>query len=199
LVLIVSDVRFYRDGVAAALGAEGTQAEACGHGELAAVMAGEPAEVAVVDLGDRDFLRSLEGLRERWPRTRLVGLTMTETADAVVAAAACSVRAFVSREQSLAELLATVQCAAANQAVCPPTVADVLFERAARREFPALPETVLTPREHEITTLIARGLTNKEIAATLVIGPATVKNHVHSILGKLGVQRRGEAAAMFRR
>jgi two-component system, NarL family, nitrate/nitrite response regulator NarL len=198
-VLIVSDVRFYRDGVAAAISAEGAQAKTCGHGELAAVLPDEPAEVAVIDLGDRDFLRSLEVLREHWPQTRLVGLTMAETADAVLAAAACSVRAFVSRDQSLAELLATVRCAAANQAVCPPTVADILFERAARRELPALPESVLTPREHEVTTLIARGLTNKEIAARLVIGPATVKNHVHSILGKLGVQRRGEAAAMFRR
>jgi two-component system nitrate/nitrite response regulator NarL len=57
---------------------------------------------------------------------------------------------------------------------------------------------VLTRREREIVRLIDEGLSNKEIAASLRIQLATVKNHVHHILVKLGVQRRAEAAALIR-
>jgi DNA-binding CsgD family transcriptional regulator len=58
---------------------------------------------------------------------------------------------------------------------------------------------VLTQREREIVALVERGLSNKEIARSLRIGDATVKNHIHSILSKLQVRRRGEAAAWIRR
>jgi DNA-binding CsgD family transcriptional regulator len=57
----------------------------------------------------------------------------------------------------------------------------------------------LTRREREIVALLRQGLSNKEIARSLQIGYATVKNHVHSILSKLQVRRRGEAAARVRR
>jgi DNA-binding NarL/FixJ family response regulator len=57
---------------------------------------------------------------------------------------------------------------------------------------------VLTQREKEILALVEQGFSNKEIGRFLRIGHATVKNHVHSILGKLQVRRRGEAAAWVR-
>jgi DNA-binding NarL/FixJ family response regulator len=56
----------------------------------------------------------------------------------------------------------------------------------------------LTPREHEIMSFVNEGLSNKQIAIRLGIRDTTVKNHVHSILGKLRVRRRGEAAARLR-
>jgi DNA-binding CsgD family transcriptional regulator len=58
---------------------------------------------------------------------------------------------------------------------------------------------VLTQREREIVALLEQGLSNKEIPRSLQIGYATVKNHVHSILSKLQIRRRGEAAARVRR
>jgi len=58
---------------------------------------------------------------------------------------------------------------------------------------------VLTQRETEVVTLLERGLSNKEIARSLQIEIATVRNHVHSVLSKLQLQRRGEAAAWIRR
>jgi DNA-binding NarL/FixJ family response regulator len=60
------------------------------------------------------------------------------------------------------------------------------------------PTEPLTSREREILDLIDEGLSNKQIAQQLRIELSTVKNHVHNILGKLGVQRRGEAAALVR-
>jgi DNA-binding CsgD family transcriptional regulator len=64
---------------------------------------------------------------------------------------------------------------------------------------PVAGHDVLTQREREIVALVERGLSNKEIARSLRIGDATVKNHIHSILSKLQVRRRGEAAAWSRR
>jgi DNA-binding NarL/FixJ family response regulator len=63
----------------------------------------------------------------------------------------------------------------------------------------APPDAVkLTPREYQIAQRLEGGLTNKEIAAALGISVITVKNHVHNILGKLSLRRRGEAAAVVR-
>jgi DNA-binding NarL/FixJ family response regulator len=67
------------------------------------------------------------------------------------------------------------------------------------KQDPAAGDNILTRREHEIVTLVEKGLSNKEIARLLRIENATVKNHVHSILTKLQVRRRGEAAAKIRR
>jgi two-component system nitrate/nitrite response regulator NarL len=67
-----------------------------------------------------------------------------------------------------------------------------------RRDGVAADGRALTPRELEIVSLISGGLSNKEIARSLQIELATVKNHVHNILEKLGVARRTEAAAAAR-
>jgi DNA-binding NarL/FixJ family response regulator len=74
-------------------------------------------------------------------------------------------------------------------------VAALLFQRlAALSPNAAAPHEPLTPREQEIASFVARGLPNKLIARRLRLAPATIKNHVHNILQKLGLQRRGELA-----
>jgi DNA-binding NarL/FixJ family response regulator len=88
-----------------------------------------------------------------------------------------------------------------NELVFSPRIAGMLFRRVAaigseRRHDPD--NSALTRREHEIVSLITQGLSNKEIARQLRIQNATVKNHIHSILGKLHVRRRGEVAAWMR-
>jgi DNA-binding NarL/FixJ family response regulator len=85
--------------------------------------------------------------------------------------------------------------------ICSPSFAAALLRRVADlahlREVPG-PGLVLTAREREIVGLIDDGLSNKQIAQQLCIQLATVKNHVHHILHKLGVNGRLEAAARFR-
>ena len=83
---------------------------------------------------------------------------------------------------------------------CRPAVAAALLRRVASlpREGAPVDARTLTPRELEIVSLIADGLANKEIARSLQIEVATVKNHVHHILAKLGVTRRTEAVTAAR-
>jgi two-component system nitrate/nitrite response regulator NarL len=201
LILVVSDVCFYREGLAASLGIDGNSYVACAHAELADVVSGQALDLALVDLGDPGFIETIDFIRTNLPNACIVGLTTSEAdaADVALLAASYGVRAFVSRDQSLAELVSAVERAGGGEAVCPSAIASLLFERVAARELFEASDSILTPREREIAALVAQGMTNKEIAAALVIGSATVKNHVHNVLRKLRVHRRTEAAAVLRR
>jgi DNA-binding NarL/FixJ family response regulator len=96
------------------------------------------------------------------------------------------------KDASAAEVVAGVQAIARGQAVCPPQLSLVLF-RAFSRQWSALPnarvklELGLTRRQQQLIPMIAKGLTNKEIAAQLNLSEGTVKNHIHDILRRIGV------------
>jgi DNA-binding NarL/FixJ family response regulator len=198
LIVVVSDVCFYRDGLAAGLSV-GNSAIGCDEHELSAVLEQHSPHAVLIDLGMPTFVEAIELTRRAQPDAAIVGLTVIEGEEVVILAACHGVRAFVSRDQSLEALVATVEAASAGTAVCPPTIASLLFDHVGDGSVGEPSRYALTPREREIAALLAHGLTNKEIAAELVIGPATVKNHVHNVLQKLNVHRRTEAAALLRR
>ena len=105
------------------------------------------------------------------------------------------------REGSLDDLRRAIDSVARGESIVSPKMAASLLRRvstlaADRAAPPAIEE--LTVREREIVGLIEQGLANKQIAARLNIELATVKNHVHRILEKLDVTRRGEIAARLR-
>ena len=196
--LVISDVRFYREGIADALRQDGFVAAAIDATPAAIERARRregSTDVALIDLVEKTFRGSLQALGGDVP---VVGLALTRT-PGIAAAAALGVRAFVGCEQTLAELLQATRRAAAGEAVCPASIAAVLFATlgGTDQSGPAQPVDTLTVRERQIAKLLIDGLSNKEIAAELVIEPTTVKNHVHQILGKLGARRRGQAAAML--
>ena len=107
---------------------------------------------------------------------------------------------FVTRDSSVDELLAVLEAAMVGEIRCSPRITGTLFRRvstlAARRETGSIGN--LTAREMDVLRCIERGLSNKEISRDLGIELSTVKNHVHNLLDKLGVHRRGEAAAQLR-
>ena len=130
-----------------------------------------------------------------------MGLAVLETEDDVVTCAEAGIAAYVPYEASIADLLATLARVRAGELACPPRIAAGLFRRLAVRAIEqnvAAVSAGLTQREEEILALIDQGLSNQEIAGRLEIEVSTVKNHVHHILGKLAVRRRGEAAARVR-
>ena len=107
----------------------------------------------------------------------------------------------MTSDASVAELVAAIESVARGESLCTPSVAAALMRRLAslaRSWADADPIEPLTRREREILELIDEGLSNKQIAQRLRIELPTVKNHVHHILGKLGVHRRAEAAALAR-
>jgi two-component system nitrate/nitrite response regulator NarL len=200
-VLVVADVRLHRDGVAELLHRDGRVRVSATAGASDDVPSDRPAaDVVVLDTAAEGGLE----LVRRWTAARagpIVAIGVPEAEERLIAFAEAGVLGFVERDATVDELVAGVESAARGEATCPPRVATTLLRRLAflTAPPPAAPDSsALTARERQIAALIADGLSNKEIAARLYIEVATVKNHVHNILEKLQVSRRGEAVARLR-
>jgi len=201
-VVLFSDVRLYREGLADALARQGIDvATAPDIGTRAGWPDGPRPDIAVVDItgpGGHDLLASVAA----WGgEVRVVALGVSETEADVLACAEAGAAAYVSRDASVQDLLDTLERAARGEALCSPRIMGSLFRRLGtltrgRSRTPVLNR--LTDREREVLALLDEGLLNKEIALRLSIGLSTVKCHVHNILEKLEVRSRGEAAARFR-
>jgi two-component system nitrate/nitrite response regulator NarL len=197
-------VRHYGDALALGLAAETDLAvvgTAMGAAEGLAMLDALPADIVVVDMAIPESLATVARVVERWPAARVVALAIAETEGRVVACAEAGAVAYVRREAALGEVIAVLRGVSRGEAVCSPRIAAGLLARLGRlaAERPAVAgDRRLTRRETQILGLIDEGLANKEIARRLQIEVATVKNHVHSILEKLQVHRRGEAAARLR-
>jgi two-component system, NarL family, nitrate/nitrite response regulator NarL len=205
-VLVVAGVRFYRDGVAAALSADprfevvGAAADVS---DAAAAFASLEPDVILLDLAGADGPGRVRSLLGRAPAACVVALGVREAEDDVLPLAEAGVAGYVTRDGSVDDLLAAVVSVAAGETICSPRMTATLLRRVAllardRAAEEPDPERDLTSRERQIVALIDEGLSNKEIATRLRIELATVKNHVHNILEKLHVRRRGEAAAAVR-
>jgi DNA-binding NarL/FixJ family response regulator len=200
-VLIAAEVRLHGDGVAALLRADGRvqvstilrAPEEIGRSESS-------ADVVVFDTTAEDALGLVRRLAEATSRP-IVAIGIPDAEERLIAFAEAGVLGFVEAEAGVDELVASVERAAQGEATCPPRVATTLLRRLTILTSPPANQSepgALTARERQIVQLIAEGLSNKEIARRLFIEVATVKNHVHNILEKLQVSRRGEAVARMR-
>jgi two-component system nitrate/nitrite response regulator NarL len=203
-VLVVAHVRFYRDGLAAAFRDDSGFAVVASIADIdaapAAARALRPA-VALVDLGPHGGPRSVRELRAAHGTLKVIVLAIEEQEDRVLPLVEAGAVGYVTHEASLAELFATVRCAVRGETLCSPRIVASLARRLTQiaDQRPVRPQLgELTVRERQIARLLDEGLSNKEIAIQLCIEVATVKNHVHNILEKLHVHRRGEAAARLR-
>lgn len=203
-VLIVGDIRLYRDGLARLLDRDdrvkvvGT-APGLEHA-MEWIRKSQP-RVVLLDLAMPDSLTAAKAILAEWPDVRIVALAVPEVSRDVIACAEAGVAGYVPRQGSLEDLILTLESVDRGEFRCSPNIAASLLRRVAKlaAERGEGPESVhLTPRELEIVGLIDRGMSNKEIARRLGIELATAKNHVHNILDKLHVSRRGEAAARVR-
>lgn len=197
-VLVVSDVILYREGIARGLelaGRHRVAATSAEHSALAAV-ARNRIDIVLLDASTLSVLEIARVLRNAHPALPVVGFGIGSD-DVSLACAEAGLRGFVGRDGSIADLLQTIDHALTGEVHCSSRFAAMLCDRVAllskgERQVTGSP---LTPREHEIAELVSEGLSNKEIALSLKIGPATVKNHIHSILEKLSVSRRSGIAA----
>lgn len=198
-VLLVSDVRLHRELLADAL-AEHDGLELAGSAPSDAARAAarfEPA-IVVVNTASASAVDELRAFAVALPDARIVAVGVPSDDDAIVAVLEAGAAGYVTAEQSLPDLIAAVEAAAAGELQCPPHLAAALVRRVtalAAGGARATNGNGLTPREREIASFVAKGLSNKQIARSLSIERATVKNHVHTILVKLGVTRRDQVAA----
>jgi DNA-binding NarL/FixJ family response regulator len=168
-------------------------------------------DVVLVDarLSDQGALKLIYELNEFRPDVKVVVIGLVEKKEAVLHFLEAGADGYVAKDSTLEELNTAIRLAYQNQAVVPPRIATALMERLSEyaRIFSGLERGVinsagLTPREMEVLELLGQDMTNTDIADALYIEVGTVKNHVHSILNKLNVTSRGEAAnylALIRR
>jgi DNA-binding NarL/FixJ family response regulator len=200
-LLVVTDVRVYRDQLIDWLSrtsVSGPIAWTSRDADLPDQLHAVAPDVVLLDVRSRDRLRTLKTIAALRPSARIVVFGVDDDERDLVECAEAGVSAYVPAEAPADELLAAIQTVARGDLYLPAPVAAALFRRLATHEDvdPHVPaSSPLTGREHQILALVVQGLTNKEIAASLHIEVATVKNHVHSLLLKLQVKSRAEAAA----
>jgi two-component system nitrate/nitrite response regulator NarL len=203
-MLLVDDTALTREALASQLRREDWISEvhsaADARSTICIALDTQPA-VVLVSLASVNGLQTLCAIRRALPDARVIAIAVSEDCDESLACARTGVAGIVLRGGALCELKTTVAGVVRGETVCPPSVVGVLVRHvsdAAASECGPVDDSRLTCREREVLVLIELGLTNKEIARRLGIEERTVKNHVHSVLEKLRVHHRGEAAAKLR-
>ncbi|HEY8550336.1 MAG TPA: response regulator transcription factor [Vicinamibacterales bacterium] len=199
-ILVAVGVRLYREGLVQTLSAQPHLRVA---GTAATPLDVETAartlrpDVVIVDVGFENASGLMRSLRVENPDLRILALAVREDINAILDCATAGADGFVTANGSMDELVQAIERTAAGELLCSPRIAAELLRRAAYQARhaaePAGP--ALTLREQQVYALLRQGRSNKEIAAALMIAEATVKNHVHNVLGKLQVATRTQAAA----
>jgi two-component system, NarL family, nitrate/nitrite response regulator NarL len=201
-IVVVSPTRVYRESLVHMLVEEGSMsvvAAAARIGDLTPLLSTAAVDVVLFDLATDGGLAALQRLS--WDsQLKVVVLGLNEDEGHIVDCARAGIAGYVTQDANVHELMRRIDDAIIGEFNCPPRVAATLLRSLA---LPTVDDCQiaparLTPREWEIVQLIERGLSNKEIAQYLSIQLATVKNHVHNILEKLGVRRRAEAVRVSR-
>jgi two-component system, NarL family, nitrate/nitrite response regulator NarL len=200
-LIIVAEIRLLRDGLAEFLNtrdAVQVVGTATHHEEALPLLRDARDAIVLVDVAQPSAVETVRAILHAAPESKVIALAVPELEPEVVRWAEEGTAGYVPRDAGLHELEACVRSVARGEPPYTPRMMAALLRRLAalsaeRRPDP--PRARLTLREREIAGLMREGLTNKEIARVLSIEPSTVKNHVHNILEKLGVHRRGEAAA----
>jgi DNA-binding NarL/FixJ family response regulator len=201
-VFVASDVRIYREGISRLIATEASLelAGAAATAESPSRLRGTAQpDVVLVDATQRVSLRLAREISSAAGDGRVVALVEPNQEGDLLAWAGAGVSGLLSWEASAGQLVAVLRRAARGETPCSPDVAEALLRRARGQPRSAFGfKGSLTEREAQIAELVTDGLSNKAIASQLCIEIATVKNHVHSVLEKLNVHSRGEAAAKLR-
>jgi len=201
-ILIVADVRLYRESLAMALSSRGFAPVVGAAKRLEGLRKARefrPA-VAIVDIASRGALDLITALRQDPVRPKILGLAVDEETSDVIECAEAGADGYVTSDATIEDLERAIDHVGHEELLCSPRAAATLFRRLGNsgvRAGDGPSHDELTNRERQMWSFIGQGLSNKEIAAALNISIPTVKNHVHHLLGKLQVSTRRQAASRF--
>jgi DNA-binding NarL/FixJ family response regulator len=204
--MLVDDHEIVRDGIRSALAAEedivvateaGTVREAVDEADRTR------PDVVVMDvrLSDGSGIEATREIRARHPETRVLMLTSFADDEALFASIMAGASGYVLKQVRSDDLLRAIRAVGAGESLLDPAVTSAVLDRLRKGKHLMRDERLarLTPQEERILTLVADGRTNGEIGTELGLAEKTVKNYVSSILSKLEVARRAEAAAYLAR
>jgi DNA-binding NarL/FixJ family response regulator len=156
-------------------------------------------DVVLMDIRmpDIDGISATRELSRAAPQAKVLIVTTFEQDDYVFGALRAGASGFVTKRTRPEELIAAVHSIAAGDSLLSPSVTRLVIDRMAQQPTPDLADQTkleqLTPREREVLELIARGLSNREIAAALVVEESTIRTHVKRVLMKLDLRDRVQA------
>ena len=190
-VLVVEDHHVVRQGLVALLNVvEGLEVvgEAADGVEAIAQYRKQQPDITLVDLRlpRLSGVEVIERIRMETPQARFIVLTTYDGDEDIYRALQAGARAYLLKGMTSDELIATIRAVHAGRSHIPPAIAEKLAERMGTEE--------LTPREFDVLEQIVHGKSNREAASELEISVTTVKTHVNSLLGKLCVTDRTQAA-----
>ena len=210
-LIVASELRLLRDGLAEALARQADMrvvSVASDAGEVRAAVRAHAPDVLLLDAG---LAGSLALAREFAPdgAVRVIAFAVADDDHALVACIEAGVAGYIARDGTLHDVVEAVRSVGRGETICSPRLAASLFRRLAVLERERRSTSVsdrsdsddislLSARERQVLSLLDQGLANKEIASRLNVEVATVKQHVHRILEKLHVRRRGQAVARAR-
>ena len=204
-VLVVDDHDLFRIGLVTMLRAD-AGIEVVGqasHGRMGVRLAQDlRPSVVLMDLRmpDLDGIEATKEILQGNPETRVIALTVANGESDIAAAVLAGACGYLLKDTPIEDVAAAVRAAANGDSWLAPRAAAALLDRMRREHVEPSRDpqllAILSPRELEILRLVARGMENAEIAAELNISPRTAKNHLSSILNKLGMTNRVQAAIL---
>jgi two-component system, NarL family, response regulator DevR len=158
-------------------------------------------DVAVLDvrLPDGDGISLCREIRSRLPGTACLMLTSFTDDQAIVGSVIAGAAGYVLKTSGAAELVSAVRASAAGTSLIDPLAAQQAIERLREQTTSMTFISALTDQERRVLDLLGEGLTNRQIAQRMSLAEKTVKNYVASLLSKLGMQRRSQAAVYVAR
>ena len=199
-VLVVDDQELFRNGIIQLLEERGIRV--IGDAGLAAEAIRQASElhpdVVLMDLNmpGMSGIEATQRLTAAAPTTRVLVLTVAADERHVMDALLAGACGYLLKEMSIAQIVEGIRAAARGESMISPRIASGLIRRLREPSEiePDLTRAELTAREHEVVELLTRGMANPEIAEALYLSEHTVKNYVSSILAKLQVENRIQAA-----
>jgi two-component system response regulator DevR len=205
-VMLVDDHEVVREGIRAMLDAQDdivVTAQAGSVREAIDEADRTHPDVVVMDvrLADGSGIEATREIRAARPATRVLMLTSFADDEALFASIMAGASGYVLKQVRTGELVRAIRAVGAGDSLLDPSVTNAVLDRLRRGKHLLKDEKLarLSPQEERILTLIADGRTNKQIGDELHLAEKTVKNYVSSILSKLEVARRAEAAAYLAR